>query len=436
MLERLEVRGLGIIDRLDLEFGEGLTVLSGETGAGKSLLVESLKLLSGARASTELIRSGEKKLRVEGFFSPSTDPVLDGLLEELGVEQGGELVIRREILASGRSRSWINDHAVTAGALGRISSFLLAIHGQHEQFGLGLPEIQRRLVDEFGGLGNLKESLGKAWREYSAAEAAFHELKRARSGRRDRLDAIRYQLAEIEGCAPRAGEDAELRELRRRLSHAGRIRELSGAVLDSLGDRDSSVIEELAKAGRAVGEMAELGMDVSAVSEQLDAALLAAEEALLTLRPLAESIHEDPGELDRVEERLHRIENLMLKYGGSLEEVLDHRDRLVLEKESLEGVEERLGEAREVVGRCLGTYDQCARELQEAREKAGRELAGELVGILDRLGMEGSRIDPQIPLSETERGFPSGSFGSEIDFRVVLDGRPGTPLRGWRESGE
>jgi len=295
MLERLEVRGLGIIDRLDLEFGEGLTVLSGETGAGKSLLVESLKLLSGARASTELIRSGEKKLRVEGFFSPSTDPVLDGLLEELGVEQGGELVIRREILASGRSRSWINDHAVTAGALGRISSFLLAIHGQHEQFGLGLPEIQRRLVDEFGGLGNLKESLGKAWREYSAAEAAFHELKRARSGRRDRLDAIRYQLAEIEGCAPRAGEDAELRELRRRLSHAGRIRELSGAVLDSLGDRDSSVIEELAKAGRAVGEMAELGMDVSAVSEQLDAALLAAEEALLTLRPLAESIRQPRG---------------------------------------------------------------------------------------------------------------------------------------------
>lgn len=440
MLERLEVRGLGIIDELELELEGGFMVLTGETGAGKSLLVESLKLLSGARASADLVRSGEKKLLVEAWLSSSENPELEAVLGELGVTMGEDLIIRREILASGRSRSWLNDHAVTAGALQKLAPFFLAIHGQHEQFGLGDPSTQRKLVDEFGCHSPLLGRVSNAYQEYAEALAGLQSLEKARSGRRDRLDAISYQLGEIDGCEPRVGEDAELRDLRRRLAHAGRLRELSSQVLDTLADREPSLVDELAGAERALEEMAELGMNTGEIREQLRAALLGCEETVLGLRPLADAIREDPRELDRVEQRLHQLESLMLKYGSSLEDILIHREKLIEERGRLEAVEEDLEEAGHRCSECLKRYDHEARKLQEARERAGKQLARELIAILAKLGMRGSRIDfswaPRPDASSRLQRDGQGLFFDEEgveDVELLLAANPGEELRPMRK---
>lgn len=440
MLERLEVRNLGIIEKLELEMEPGFVVLTGATGAGKSLLVESLKLLSGARASSDLVRSGEKKLLVEAWFSVPKDPELGRTLEMLGLTLSEEFIVRREILSSGRSRCWINDEAVTAGTLQKIAPFLLAIHGQHEQFGLGDPTIQRSFVDQFGNCESLVSQVSQAYEDYSEALKELRNLEEMRRGRRDRLDAISYQLTEIKSCAPTPGEDDDLRGLRARLSHAGRLRELTGQVLEGLADRDASVVEELARAERAVAEMAELGMDVREVRDQIQAALLACDEALLVLRPLADSIREDPRELDRVEQRLHQLESLMLKYGGNLEEILRFRDKLLEERSRITDVEDRLEESAQRCRDKLQAYDALALGLQRAREKAALKMAGDLVGILGKLGMRGSRIefrwaprvDASSPLKRDGKGVVFDAEGVE-EVELLLAANPGEDLRPMRK---
>lgn len=440
MLERLELHGLGIIDCVEMEFDPGFSVLTGETGAGKSLLVESLKLISGARASVDLIRSGEKKLLVEAWFSLSGENQVSEALEALGIDSSAGVVIRREILASGRSRSWINDSAVTAAALQGVSTELLAIHGQHEQFGLADPGIQRQLVDEYGGLVPLRRELHQVFEAYFQASAAVRDLELARSSRRDRLDVISFQLAEIEGSAPQSGEDLRLRESRQRLSHAGRLRELSTALLENLGDRDASVVEELARAEKMVAEMGDLGLEVRELSEGLESARVATEEALLGIRPLAESMHEDPRELDRVEERLHQLDGLMLKYGATLDSVLEHRQGLLTERAALLEVGDRLEEARRRSAECLGIFDQAAIRLQKAREKAGRKLCAALVEVLANLGMAGTRMEfkwearPEAasPLQRLGQGVAFDVEGVE-EAELLLAANPGEELRPMRK---
>ena len=168
MLERLSVRGLGIISSVELELDAGFTVLTGETGAGKSLLVESLKLLGGQRAQSDLVRTGDDRLHVEGVFSDEPESQLGEILDDLGVPRSEAIVLRREVAEGGRGRAWINDVAVTAGALQRIAPHLLSIHGQHEQHGLADGDVQRRLVDDFGSHADLLEKTARcftAWRE-------------------------------------------------------------------------------------------------------------------------------------------------------------------------------------------------------------------------------------------------------------------------------
>jgi len=438
MLNGLVVEGLGIIDRVEMELSPGFTALTGETGAGKSLLIESLKLLSGARGSTEMIRSGEKKLRVEGEFS--IDEGIRKMLSELGIEAEDEIVIRREILVSGRSRCRVNDISVTTRTLQKLSASLLAIHGQHEQFGLADTAIQRGIIDQFGFLGDAVESTGDAFSRWREAEEERLRLEDARSRRRDRLDAIAYQKAEIDACQPVENEEEELLKKKNRLEHAGRLSELLSNSLELLADREDPVIGALARAGRAVEEMQELGLDSSEISRELETSRISAEEAVFGLRRLAEGIREDPGELQRVQERLHLLKQLMLKYGSTLGEVVEHRRRLALEEAELLSVEDRLEDARRRSSVCLEAYDAAARGLHAAREKAGRELIGVLGGILEKLGMKGAllefrwsvREDPGSPLSRD--GVPAAFDASGVEeVELFLAANPGEELKPMRK---
>jgi len=393
MLERLLVRGLGIIDAVEVELAPGFVALTGETGAGKSLLVSSLELLAGRRASSELVRTGDDHLKVEGWFRVDPGSGLAGILEEVGLADGDELVIRRELSAEGRGRCWINDDAVTVATLQRIAPLLLSIHGQHEQHGLANAEVQRRLVDHAGDHGGLLTEVGESFAEWRQAADHRASLEIARANRRDRLDTITFQLAEIDSVDPVEGEHEKLTARRDVLRNAARLRELSGSILGSLGDDESSVVDRIARAERDVEEMVAHGLPLAEGNATLAEARIHVEELVREVRALTADMDGDPGELDDVESRLHNLEKLMLKYGEPLDKVFEHREALVAERDRLEEVEDRLEAAAGVEAAALEDFAEAGQRLDTARHRAGAKLARAVEDVLVRLNMAGTRLE-------------------------------------------
>ena len=395
MLERLSVRGLGIISAVEIDLDEGFSALTGETGAGKSLLVESLKLLGGQRAQSDMVRTGDDRLWVEGVFTTGPDSPLAAILDDLGVPRSDAVVLRREVTRGGRGRAWINDVTVTAGALQRISPHLLSIHGQHEQHGLGDSNVQRRLVDDFGSHEELLEETARCFATWSEAAAELERLRKQQATRRDRLDTISFQLQEIDGVGPLEGEDDELRRRRLVLRSAAQLADLSSSLLDRLSEGETSVVDGLARAEREIAAIAEYGVSLEGGVERLTEARVHVEEVVREVQALGDDANADPGELESTESRLHALEQLMLKYGSTLSDVIAHRDSLVRERAELESVEERLDQAAAAAERALAEFDTSALALDSARSAAGEELATEVGGVLARLAMEGTRLEFQ-----------------------------------------
>ena len=393
MLERLEVHSLGIIDEVFLEPAAGFVALTGETGAGKSLLVESLKLLAGGRAQSSLVRTGSSSLSVQGVFTVHGDAALVEILDELGIPGGDSLVIRRDVHTNGRSRAWINDIPVTVGSLQHLAPHLLAIHGQHEQYGLADGAEQRRLVDAFGVAEALRDRVTELYQRWRAADAAAVALAKARDQRRDRLDVIAFQLAEIDAVAPVTGEDATLEHRRQLLRHAVSIRELGETLLQRLAEGEAAVIDQLGRAEREAAEMAGYGAGLPDVTGRLREARILVEESVRDIQDITDAIDDDPAELESIETRLHRLEQLMLKYGSPIDAVLQHRERLIAQREELLSVEDRLREAYQRRDAALDAYDRAARELDAARTQAGKRLLKAATSILNRLNMEGTKLD-------------------------------------------
>ncbi len=436
MLERLSVRGLAIIDAVELEFGEGFAALTGETGAGKSLLVESLKLLAGQRAQSDLVRTGETRLLCEGVFSPPEGSLIKDLLDEMGIDAADELVLRREVSQNGRSRCWINDTISTAGALQRVAPHLLAIHGQHEQYGLADAAVQRQLVDDYGNHASLLQRTTAAYGDWSDAAIEVERLRSAQRSRRDRMDTITFQVAEIDGLGPRAREDDELRNRRLVLRHSARLAELSASLIERLSDGEQAVVDNLAKAEREIAEIGECGLPLAGGVDRLGEARLFVEEVVREVQGLVDQSTADPGDLDEVESRLHALEQLMLKYGSTLEQVLEHRDRLETERRELESVEDRLAEAEQGAEKALAVYDRNARKLDGARRKAGDRLAASVAEVLNRLAMGGTRLefrwqprpDQQSPLQRDGTAVAFDEHGVE-ECVLVIAANPGEELR-------
>ncbi len=421
---------------MELDFSGGFGVLTGETGAGKSLLVESLKLLGGQRAQTDLVRTGDDRLVVEGVFADQPGAALAGLLDELGIAADDVLVLRREVSAAGRSRCWINDVTVTAAALQRAAPHLLAIHGQHEQYGLADGDVQRQFVDDFGGHDELQERTASAFTIWRAAADELDRLHRAQSTRRDRLDAIAFQVQEIAAANPGEGEDDELRRRRLVLRHSVRIAELCGSLLERLSDAETSVLDELARGSREIDEVIECGLPLEDSATRLTEARLQVEEVVREVQGLSDDADRDPDELEGVESRLHLLEKLMLKYGSSLAEVLVHRDALDAERAELLAVEERVEEAAAAAGRALDAYDRAARALDEARREAGAEFAKAVSKVLGQLAMGGTRlefrwqprVDAASPLLRDGNGAVFGPDGVE-ECVLLIAANPGEEPR-------
>jgi DNA repair protein RecN (Recombination protein N) len=413
MLRLLRIRNLAVIEAVEVEFEPGFNVLTGETGAGKSIVVEAVGLLLGARASADLVRTGESQATIEALFEDDHD--------------GAEVLIRREVSSSGRSRSFVNGDLATATVLRDLSQRLVEIHGQHEHQTLLDPLSHLPLLDTYAELGEVADRVSISWR---GLRQLRDQLERSRMDGREkvaRLELIAFQLGEIEKVRPVSGEDEELAATKHVLANAERVHRLCEESYAALYDSDDAVLAGLGGVWKRVGELAMLDSQFANYMEARDGIKSQLEDLAHFLRKYADAIDASPARLQQVEDRLASLDRLKRKYGPTLDEVIEkgraltrERDLLTQTAESVEGLEAAVATARM-------QYLKDAQELSTARRGVARRFSGELERLLGELAMAQARFEVRFntaPLAEeswTERGIDQAEF--------FLSPNPGEDLR-------
>ena len=401
MLRFLRIRNLAVIEAVEVEFESGFNVLTGETGAGKSILVEAVGLLLGARASADLVRTGEAQATIEAIFD---DPA------------GRELIVRREISNQGRSRSFIDGALATASALRDLSARLVELHGQHEHQALLDPLAHLPLLDDYANAGDVAADVRAAWTELRSLR---DELERSRMDEREksaRLDLIGFQLGEIERGAPKPGEDEDLAATRQVLASAERMQRLCEESYAALYDRDDAVLAGLGGVWKRVGELATIDPQFAPYVESGDGIKSQLEDLAFFLRSYADGIDASPARLQQVEDRLALVERLKRKYGPTLADVIERRSVLAHERDLLTGVGERADDLLKRLETATAEYLSKAGELSRRRRAAAGQFAREMEGLLDELAMARTRFevrfnDGELPESGwSERGIDNAEF--------------------------
>ncbi len=401
MLRFLRIRNLAVIEAVEVEFEPGFNVLTGETGAGKSILVEAVGLLLGARASADLVRTGEPLATIEAIF------------DEAG---GRELIVRREISSQGRSRSFIDGALATASALRDLSARLVELHGQHEHQALLDPLAHLPVLDDYAGASEIATEVASVW---ARLRALRDELERSRMDEREksaRLDLIGFQLGELEKAAPKAGEDEELAATRQMLASAERIQRLCEESYATLYDRDEAVLAGLGAVWKRVGELAAIDPQFAPYVESRDGIKSQLEDLAFFLRSYADGIDASPGRLQEVEDRLALVERLKRKYGPTLPDVLERRAALARERDLLTGAGERADDLLKSLEVLTAEYLTTAGELSRRRRTAAVHFARDVEGLLGELAMARTRFevrfnDCELPESGwSERGIDNAEF--------------------------
>ena len=389
MLLELVVENYAVVDRIRVRFHPGLNLLTGETGSGKSIVVDALGLLLGGRASAEMVRSGEARARVAGIFDVRDHPAVRALLEPAGFQiEDGELLIEREILAGGKSRAFLGSRPAAAGLLRELAPHLADIHGQHDQQLLFSADAQRDMLDGFADNRDLLSSVATVWRDWRAAGAELEDLERTEQEKLRLLDLWEFQRKEIEAADPRPAEDAALEAERRVLQNLGRLQESTGTAYAALYDSPESAVAQVRVAARRLDELCRIDPGLAPVRENLQTAGLALEEASYTLRDYLGRLEANPGRLDEIENRLAALDRLRRKYGQSIEEVLAFLDEVRGQIAAVEHAGERMEELRACRARLGGEYEKLAAELAARRKAAGRKLEKRVEAELASLAME------------------------------------------------
>jgi len=425
VLTALHVRNLAVLAGAEVELGPGLNVLTGETGAGKSIVVDSLALLAGARAASDLIRAGADTLVVTGVFRPAGDG-WRAPLAAAGLDAADdELVVRREIGREGRNRVFVNDQPTTLRLLADVGAHLLRIHGQREELGLVAPELQRVWLDRSGGEAAppLAARVEAAHGEYLGLAARLDRLTGDQKLRQERLDLLRFQAQEIDATRLHQGEEDELRGERQVLRHVEAITTALSGALGALVEEDGAAIARLAQAGQALDGIAAWEPAARSWSDELREARIRTEEAAAEVRRRLAGVEADPRRLDAVEERLALLERLFHKYGATTGEVLRRRAEIAAELEELGGDEAQAGELREKTAAALERYRAAAGELSARRREWAAALARRVESELAELALKRARFE--VRLSEAAQPGPHGA--DQVTF--LMSPNPGEELR-------
>ena len=393
MLVELLVENFAVADRVRVRLHAGLNVLSGETGSGKSLIVDSLGLLFGGRASAEVIRSGADRARITGIFEAVHSKELLALLEAAGLEmEDGELLVEREILSSGKSRAFVGSRPVSAGLLKELQPFLGDIHGQHDQQRLFSPAEQRAMVDEFSKNEALLDKVSALWSQLRSAETELRQLEEREQEMLRQRDVWSFQKQEIEAAHLKPGEDTALEQELRVLANIVKLKEQAGCAFEALQEGPESAISTLGVAIKRLAELRRIDESLDSVLDTIKSASVQMDDAARELGRYVDRLEADPGRLQVVESRLAEIDKLRRKYGHTVEDILAFFAQVSKDLAIVERADERRDELAKLVAKLRADYQAVATELTTKRRKAVDKLATKVIHELKDLNMERSRF--------------------------------------------
>jgi len=418
MLIELRVRDYAVIDDLSLELRPGLNVLSGETGAGKSLLVGALSLLMGERASSQAVRKGAEKATVEAVFDISRLPGLEEKLGDLGFpSEGGLLLLRREVAAEGRNRAWVNGSPATASAVGELGTLLLDIHGQHEHQSLLQPRAQRSILDVFGAGAAVADAVRTLHQRCAEIRQELEERKERLATLESRADFLRFQLSEIDVAKLREGEEEELEEEARRLQHAEELAMGAQGVYEGLYGGDDSLSDRLSGLRDLLAHLARLDPSLNPGTQQLEDAYHLLREAGQGLGDYASNLEFDPARLEEIRVRQDLIFRLKRKYGPELADVVATAQRVREELGELEAGSFDLGSLEKELHRLHGEFREEVRKLSDLRRAAAGRLELAVQGLFPELGLGKGEFHVRLsPLAE-----PGATGGEAVEFLASLN---------------
>jgi DNA repair protein RecN (Recombination protein N) len=448
MLASLSVRDFAVIAAASFELDPGLTVLTGETGAGKSILVGALQLLLGERASAELVRAGSERATVQGRFLLPADHPVRPRLEEIGVPWDEEgLLVRREVTAEGRSRAFLNDTPVTVATLKALGEELVDLHGQHEHQSLLQPANHLLLLDAWAGLEADREAYLHSLEELRAARDRLEELRRRARERAERRELHAFQLGEIDALDPRPGEEAGLEAEVRLLEGAQRLQTGLEGLIQTVAEGPGALADRLDVLEDELKELADLDPKLEGLRGLVGDARLALQEAGLEARRYLDGFESDPERLQALQERLSALIRLGKKYGGSFEAMLERRGRLRELLRSAEADEDEQSGLSGLLDELVRATSTAALELSRRRREAAADLQVRIEGELEGLAMPGARFLIDVVPHEDPEGLLAGPDGTrygagpggidQVLFRIATDpGMEPMPLQRVASGGE
>ncbi|CAN5724671.1 DNA repair protein RecN [soil metagenome] len=400
MLSLLKIKNIALIDELSLEFSHGLNLLTGETGSGKSIIVDSLGALTGERVSSDLIKEGESNAQIEGLFNLKAGADLHEIFYESGIDSGDseeiDLIVRRELAASGRNRIFVNNQLVTSNFLKKIGAFLVDIHGQGEQATLFNPSNHLEILDEYASLKNLRANLSEKYRDFAKTQREIENLREDEAQKLQLLDVLQFQADEIKKVNLQTGEDDALNEEKRRLNNVEKLSALSDEAYLLLYDNEEATVSTLEKAARKITELAEYESSFEEYNEGLQTAQAVLEDLAISVRDFRNRLEFSPERLEEIENRLAEISRLKRKYGGAIETVLAHLEESEERLKNIETFEERKEELKKILAKQREDYMISAREIHDKRTKAAKRFEREVETNLKAVALEKARFEVRI----------------------------------------
>jgi DNA repair protein RecN (Recombination protein N) len=423
MLTHLKLRDLVIVDEAELEFGPGLTALTGETGAGKSIVVDALLLIAGGRGAGDIVRHGAERAEVAAGFSGLSEGAARWL-EDQSVEHDGEIIVRRVIGTDGRSRAYVNGQLVPVQSLRELAEFLIEIHGQQEYQRLVKRSAQRELLDAHVPEAELA-AVAQIYERYRASRSDYESLKAAAENRESRLDLLRYQLTELKGEVGTVAAIEELFLEQKRIAGRSRLAAAASSALEAVYDADAeSAHDLLAKAGGALRAAAQIDPAIAQAAQLLNEAAILTREAAESLRHYLEGLDIDPARREEIERQAAALEGLARKHHQNVLELPALLARTEEEIRLLEGAELSLAECERKVMTLAGDYGAAAQRLTQARQRAAEVLGGRITDLMQSLGMHGGRFAVRVDPSDEQFG---AQGRDDIEFQVSAN--PGQPLK-------
>ncbi len=415
MLKSLTIKNYALIDELTVNFANGLDIITGETGAGKSILIDALSLILGERATTEAIRTGADKAIVEGTFAVGENRKLQALLQEHELEPSDEVIVRREVSVKGTSRCLVNDSAVTLALLKKIGELLVDLHGQHEHQSLLRTETHIDMLDEYAGVGELLEEYRAAYRRLRALSQEIQAVLQREAQLKEKLDLYAFQIQEIDAVAPQPGEDEQIEAELKILENSEKLVSATSALYEMLYDGENSVHDLLSKAAKQLDELVRIDTRFEEHLNECRSAEATVNELAKFVRDYSSSVEFNPERLEKLRQRLGSLTTLKRKYGGTLAAARTHRERIGKEvalAENFDATLQTLTEKREAERAACA---QLAQQLSTRRREAARKLDKEIVHELATLGISNARFATQI------RQQPLSTDGASNDDFIMLE---------------